>query len=98
MEKSENSKKRSRKYLTKDDAKQYMKMALAKHRKHNLDSSDSDASSVDSWRRGISKAEQIHVLASSGNDPNDSDIEFDKGEIRRYRKQAKKWSAKSKRK
>ena len=26
----------------------------------------------------MSKAEQRHVLASSGNDPNDSDIEFDK--------------------
>ena len=96
LEKSD-SKKRSRKYLTKDDAKQYMKMALAKHCKHDSDSSDSD-SSVDSWRRGMSKAEQMHVLASSGNDPNDSDIEFDKSEIRRYRKQAKKWSAKSKRK
>ena len=46
----------------------------------------------------MSKVEQMHVVASSGNDPNDSDIEFDKGEIRRYRKQAKKWSAKSKRK
>ena len=97
MEKSD-SKKRSRKYLTKDDAKQYMKLALAKHRKHDSDSSDSDSSSVDSWRRGMSKAEQMHVLASSGNDPNDSDIEFDKSEIWLYRKQTKKWSAKSKRK
>ena len=70
-------------------------MALAKHRKHDSDTSDSD-SSVDSWRRGMSKAEQMHVLASSGNDSNDSDIEFDKVKIRRYRKQAKKWSAKSK--
>ena len=30
LEKSDNSNKQSRKYLTKDDAKQYMKMALAK--------------------------------------------------------------------
>ena len=45
---------------------------------------------------GLSKAEQMHVLASSGNDPNDSDIEFDKSEIRRYKKQARRWSAKSK--
>ena len=71
-------------------------MALAKERcKHDSDSSDSD-SSVDSWRTGLSKAEQMHVLASSGNDPNDSDIEFDKSEIRRYKKQARKWSSKSK--
>ena len=96
LEKSDNSKKRSCKYLTKDNAKQYMKVALAKHRKHDSNSSDLD-SSVDSWRRGLSKAEKMHVLASSGNDPNDSDIEFDKSEIRRYKKQARKWSSKNKR-
>ena len=71
-------------------------MALTKERwKHDFDSNDSD-SSVDSWKRGLSKAEQMHVLASSGNNPNDSDIEFDKSEIRRYKKQARKWSSKSK--
>ena len=58
-----------------------MKMALAKERrKHDSDNSDSD-SSVDSWSRGLSKAEQMYVLASSDNDPNDSGIEFDKSEI-----------------
>ena len=72
-------------------------MALAKERrKHDSDSSDSD-SSIDSWRRGLSKAEQMHVLASSGNDPNDSDIEFDKSEIRRYKKRTRKWYSKNKR-
>ena len=51
LEKADNSKKRSCKFLTRVDAKQYMKMALAKERrKHDSDSSGSD-SSVTSWRR-----------------------------------------------
>ena len=43
-------------------------------------------------------AEQMHMIASTGLNPNDSDIEFESGDEKRYRKQAKKWSAKSKRK
>ena len=37
-------------------------------------------------------AEQMHMIASAGLDPNDSDIEFDPEDERKYRKQAKKWS------
>ena len=37
-------------------------------------------------------AEQIHILVSTGINPNDSDIEFESGDEKRYQKQAKKWS------
>ena len=36
--------------------------------------------------------EQMHMIASAGLNPNDSDIEFESGDEKRYRKQAKKWS------
>ena len=37
-------------------------------------------------------AEQMHMLASAGINPNNSEIEFESGDEKRYRKQAKKWS------
>ena len=37
-------------------------------------------------------AEQMHMLASTGINPNDSDIEFEPEDKRRYKKQAKKWT------
>ena len=37
-------------------------------------------------------AEQMHMLASAGINPNNSDIEFEPDDKRRYRKQAKKWT------
>ena len=37
-------------------------------------------------------AEQMHMIASAGLNPNDSDIEFEPDNERRYRKQAKKWN------
>ena len=40
----------------------------------------------------MSGAEQMHMLASAGINPNDSDIEFDPDDEKRYKKQAKKWS------
>ena len=40
----------------------------------------------------MSGAEQMHMLASAGINPNDSDIEFASEDEKRYRKQAKKWS------
>ena len=46
----------------------------------------------------MSGAEQMHMLASAGINPNDSDIEFTSDDEKRYKKQAKKWSkSKSKR-
>ena len=40
----------------------------------------------------MSGAEQMHMLVSAGINPNDSDIEFDPDDEKRYKKQAKKWS------
>ena len=40
----------------------------------------------------MSGAEQMHMITAAGLDPDDSDIEFEPDNERRYRKQAKKWS------
>ena len=61
---------RNNDYLTNKNAKQMMKTMIANSK--NNDESDSDED--DGWRSGMNAAEQMHVLASSGNDPNDSDI------------------------
>ena len=56
--------------------------------RYSSDSSSSEKSSSDgeSWRSGISGAEQMHMLASAGINPNDSDIEFEPEGERRYKK------------
>ena len=36
----------------------------------------------------------MHVLASAGINPSDDNIDFEDDDLRRYRKQAKKWSKK----
>ena len=53
------------------------------------DSSDSD--DEDSWKHGLNQAEQMHVLALAGVDPNERDINFDPSDLKRYKKQAKKY-------
>ena len=59
----------------------------------SYDSSNSDISSdEESWRSGMNRAGQMHILASTGTNSSDSDIEFDKNELQRCKKQAKKWS------
>ena len=81
-----------------DNAKEYIKSMFAKQNKgckHDADSSDSD-SEDESWRRGMNNAEQMHVLASAGISPSDSDIEIDDDNLRHYRKQAKKYFQKNK--
>ena len=63
--------------------------------RYSSDSSGSESSSSEgtrSWRSGMSGAEQMHMIASAGLNPNDSDIEFEPEDERRYKKQAKKWS------
>ena len=45
----------------------------------------------------MNNAEQMHVLASAGISPSDSDIEIDDDDLRHYRKQAKKYFQKKKR-
>ena len=67
-----------------------------KEHRHNSDSSNSD-SETELWRRDMNSAEQMHVLASAGISPSDSDIEIDNKDLRRYQKQAKKYFQKKKR-
>ena len=62
---------------------------FAKQASGDADSSDSDGE--DSWKHGMNQAEQMHVLASAGIDPNDRDIQFSPSDLKRYRKQAKKY-------
>ena len=63
-------------------------------RRYSSDSSSPESSSSDgeSWRSGMSGAEQMYMLASAGINPNDSDIEFEPEDERRYKKQARKWT------
>ena len=39
----------------------------------------------------MNQAEQMHVLASAGVDPSDKNIQFDPSDLKRYKKQAKKY-------
>ena len=63
-------------------------------RHYSSDSSSSEDSSSDgeSWRSGMSGSEQMRMLASTGTNPNDSNIEFEPEDKRCYKKQAKKWT------
>ena len=55
------------------------------HYSSNSSSSESSSSEDESWRSGISGVEQMHMLASAGINPNDSDIEFEPEDERRYK-------------
>jgi hypothetical protein len=66
-----------------------MKSMFARHKSGaSSDSSDSDD---DDWKNGMNQAEQMHVLASAGVDPSEENIQFDSSDLKRYRKQAKKY-------
>jgi hypothetical protein len=72
------------------EAKQYMKAMFARQASGaGSDSSDSDEE--DSWKRGLNQKEQMHVLASAGFDPSERNINFDPSDLKRYKKQAKKY-------
>ena len=73
------------------DSKRHRK-GKGKQRYSSDSSSDESSSDGESWRSGMSGAEQMHMLASAGINPADSDIEFTSEDEKRYRKQAKKWS------
>ena len=62
-------------------------------RRYSSDSSSSESTSSDgeSWRSGMSGAEQIHMLASAGINPNDSDIEFQPEDERCYKNTLRKF-------
>ena len=99
----------SKEWMTKKATRNYIKQMIASDSKKNRkgkgkrryssdSSSDESSSGGEPWRRGMSGAEQMHMLASAGINPNDSDIEFASDDEKRYKKQAKKWSkSKSKR-
>ena len=67
-----------------------MKSMFAKH-KSGASSDSSDSDDDDSWKQGLNQAEQMHVLASAGFDPSERNINFDPSDLKRYRKQAKKY-------
>ena len=69
-----------------------------KRRKQSYDSSESNSSNDgESWMSGLHGAEQMHILASAGINPNGSDIEFEESDAKRCWKQAKKWIRNKKR-
>lgn len=81
-----------------DDTKDYMKFMCAKQvRSRSSDSSGSYSSDDESWRREMSSAKPMHVLASAGINPSENNIEFDNDDLKHYKKQAKWWSKKQKR-
>ena len=92
-------------WMTKKATRNYIKAMVAskskkkirkekskKHYSSSSSSSESSESEEESRRSGMSRTEQMHLLASAGINPNDSDIEFEPYDERRYRKQAKKWT------
>jgi hypothetical protein len=88
------NKNKNKNFLTSKDAKQMMKTMIASSKNNDSDSDSGDAS----WRANLSDAEQMHVLATAGISPDDEQIEFDDDELKKYKKQAKKWSKSNKRK
>ena len=89
--------------MTKKATKNYIKQMIlsdskkrrkgkGKRRYSSDSSSDESSSDGSSWMSRMSRAEQMHMLASAGINPNDSDIEFALEDEKRYKKQAKKWS------
>ena len=72
--------------------KQYIKSMVAASKSGDSDSSDSDD---EDWRSGMNQAEQMHVLASAGVDPSNKNIQFDPSDLKRYRKQAKRFIKKN---
>ena len=63
--------------------------------KQGASSDSSDSDKKDSWKQGLNQAEKMHVLASANINPNKRNIEFDKDDLRRYKKQARKYFKKT---
>ena len=64
---------------------------FAKQRNGGYISSDLDSSDDELLKIGMNQAEQMHILASSGINAPDSNIEIDEDFLKRYNKQAKKY-------
>ena len=54
-------------------------------RRYSSSSSESSGSEEESWRSGMTGAEQMYMLASASINPNNSDIEFPSNDEKRYR-------------
>ena len=64
------------------------KVCLQKKKDQEIHSDSSDSDEEDSWKSGywIKQAEQLHVLASANMNPNERNLEFDKDDLKRYKK------------
>ena len=67
-----------------------MKSMFAKQKSGDYDS-DSDSSDNESWKKGMNHAEQMHVLASGGINTSETNIKVDDNDLKRYKKQARKY-------
>ena len=90
--------------MSRSETKEYIKTMVSScqrgqgKRRRSYSSSDSSSSEdEESWRSGLNGAEQMHVLASAGINLSDDNIDFEDDDLRRYWKQAKKWSKKQRR-
>ena len=65
-----------------------MERIFAKQKSEDYNS-DSDSSDNESLKKGTNHAKQLHVLASVGINPSETNIEIDNNNRKRYKKQAK---------
>ena len=81
-----NKAKNNIKQMVTDESKKQKKIRGKKSkRRYSSSSSESSNSEEESWRSGMIGVEQMHMLASAGINPNDSDIEFEPEDERRYK-------------
>ena len=69
-----------------------MKSMFAKQKNNRYDS-NLDSSDDKSWKKGMNQVEQMHVLAPASISPSETNIEIDNDDddLKRCRKQAKKY-------
>ena len=93
----------TKKWMSRSETKEYIKTMVSScqrrkgKRRRSYSSSDSSSDEEESWRSSLNGAKQMHVLASAGINPSDNNIEIENDDLRRYRKQAMKWSKKQRR-
>ena len=67
-----------------------MKSMFAKQGTGCFDS-DSDSDEEDLWKDELNQAEQVHVLASTGINPNERNADINDNDLKHYKKQARKY-------
>ena len=77
-------------FFTKNDAKQYIKSIFTKQKSGDYNS-DSDSSDNESWKKWMNHAKKMYVLVSADINPSEINIEINNNDIKRYRKQARKY-------